>query len=337
VLPAGLPDIYMAFTLDAQTGKVWDKMTFNELKASAVNNRNVVWTGENVTRNSALVLGPYQGLRLSGTLNRDEIEYGTAAFGAPLNGGNFTGSIVLASDGVAAAGGGTLTDACEPITTNVAGKIALVDRGVCTFAVKAKNAQNAGAAGVMIANTLGRGAFGMSGTDASITIPVAGISNADGDAIKAALPGVQTSFFVDASRRAGTTSGFVRLYAPPAVETGSSGSHFDPSAFPDLLMEPFITPDLKSARNTDLTPWLMKDIGWQLETLKVGNCDSGVTTVLANGELLHARVSACAAAAKNKGAFVSCMANSTGSLVSANLLTSAQKDAVMTCAARGTP
>lgn len=337
VLPAGLPDVYMAHTLDTTTGKLWSQMSTDEIRASAIRNGKVVWNGEAVTRSGAVVLGPYQGLRLSGTLSKDEMEYGTAAFGAPLNASNFSGAVVLANDGVAAAGGGTLTDGCEAIGPGVAGKIALVDRGLCTFAVKAKNAQNAGAIGVLIANTLGRGSFGMSGTDASITIPVAGISNADGDAIKAALPGVFTEFFFDPSRRAGTTDGFVRLYAPPAVEPGSSGSHFDTSSFPDLLMEPFITPELKSARNTDLTPALMKDIGWQLETLKVGHCDSGVTSALANGELLHARVSACAAGARAKGAFVSCMSNATGNLVTAGLLTVAQKDAVMNCAARGTP
>ena len=32
------------------------------------------------------------------------------------------------------------------------GKIAIIDRGTCTIAVKTKNAQNAGAIGVIIAN-----------------------------------------------------------------------------------------------------------------------------------------------------------------------------------------
>src|SRR5262249_22021130 len=58
-----------------------------------------------------------------------------------------TGNVVLADDGT-----GTPSDACEPITTNLRKMIALVDRGTCTFAVKALNAQKAGAAGLIVAN-----------------------------------------------------------------------------------------------------------------------------------------------------------------------------------------
>jgi hypothetical protein len=329
----GLPDVYMAHTLDLVTGKLWNTMNADEIKASAVRNGKVVWNGSTVTTSSALVLGPYQGLRVTGSMAK-ELEYGTASFGAALTPTNFKGAVALATDGSAA---GTL--ACGPIANaaEVAGKIALVDRGTCGFAVKAKNVQNAGAIGVIVANNNGGPAIGLGGSDPTITIPAAGISAADGAAIKAALPGVNAEFFSDPTRRAGSTDGFVRLYAPPVVALGSSISHFDTAANPNLLMEPSITPDLKSAHNTDLTPALMKDVGWQLETLKVGNCDSGVVSALANGELLHANVSACAASSKNKGAFASCMAGVTGSLVNAGLLSSAQKDAVMTCVARGTP
>jgi hypothetical protein len=66
----------------------------------------------------------------------------------------------------------------------MAGKIALIDRGTCGFTVKVKNAQLAGAIGVVIANTLGRGVSGMSGGDASITIPSLLISNAHGDLLR---------------------------------------------------------------------------------------------------------------------------------------------------------
>jgi hypothetical protein len=334
--PLNLPDVFMAHQLDVSTGKLWSQMTAAEIRASAINDTKVVWNGPVVTANSKLVLGPFQGLRLSGTLNADA-DFGVATIGAAPSAANFTGSIVLGTDGVAAAGGGTTTDGCEPITANVAGKIALVDRGLCTFNVKALNAQNAGAIGVIIANSLNRGAFSPGGTDPSVTIPVAGVSTATGNAIKAALPGVNVTYVVDPSRRAGTTNGFVRIYAPTVVESGSSGSHFDTSATPNLLMEPAITSTLAASHNIDLTPSLMKDVGWQLETLKIGGCDTGVANALPTGELMHVNVPSCAAGAKNKGAFVSCMAGYTNGLVSAQLLTMAQKDAVMSCAARANP
>ena len=56
----------------------------------------------------------------------------------------------------------------------------------------------------------------------------------------------------------------MRLYAPAVVAPGSSGSHWDVSATPNLLMEPFINSDLRAIDTLDLTPALMQDIGWTL-------------------------------------------------------------------------
>jgi len=54
------------------------------------------------------------------------------------------------------------------------------------------------------------------------------------------------------------------LYAPNPLEGGSSVSHFDKSAFPNLLMEPNINGDLEHSvvPPADLTYPLMQDIGW---------------------------------------------------------------------------
>ena len=46
----------------------------------------------------------------------------------------------------------TPPDGCTAISTSLAGKIALIDRGVCEFGTKALNAQKARAIGVIIAN-----------------------------------------------------------------------------------------------------------------------------------------------------------------------------------------
>jgi len=56
------------------------------------------------------------------------------------------------------------------------------------------------------------------------------------------------------------TSGNVRLYAPNPVQPGSSISHFDTVASPNLLMEPSITSNLGS--DLDLTDEQMFDVGW---------------------------------------------------------------------------
>ena len=108
---------------------------------------------------------------------------GTAGWGAPTTVQGVTGDLALASDGTA-----PVTDGCQAIGASVAGKVALIDRGLCDFTVKVKNAQNAGAVAAIIANTLGRDSIiTMGGADASINIPAVFIGNTDGDALKAAL------------------------------------------------------------------------------------------------------------------------------------------------------
>ncbi len=109
----------------------------------------------------------------------------SAAFGPPLSTTGVSGSVIATSP----------ANACTTITNaaDVAGKIALVDRGTCTFVVKVKNAQNAGAVAVIVANNAPAGLPGMGGTDATITIPSVGITQSDGNTIKAQLAGGVTS------------------------------------------------------------------------------------------------------------------------------------------------
>ncbi|MEO6349369.1 MAG: M4 family metallopeptidase, partial [Candidatus Limnocylindrales bacterium] len=108
---------------------------------------------------------------------------GAASFGPPLTSTGTTGDLVLADDGVAPG-----TDSCTALPAgSMTGRIGLGDRGACAFTVKVKNMQDAGAIAAVIANTLGRPAFGMAGADATITIPSLGISNAHGDLLKGYL------------------------------------------------------------------------------------------------------------------------------------------------------
>ena len=54
----------------------------------------------------------------------------------------------------------------------------------------------------------------------------------------------------------------VLLYMPNPVAPGASLSHFDRTASPDLLMEPFVSPDLGFA-DVDLTDEALRDMGWR--------------------------------------------------------------------------
>ncbi|MEM1180331.1 MAG: PA domain-containing protein [Acidobacteriota bacterium] len=77
-----------------------------------------------------------------------------------------------------------------------------------------------------------------------------------------ALP-VRGTVGVDPNARAGTDGqGRVLLYTPNPAEGGSSLSHWDLSASPDLLMEPSASPNVPF-QALDLTRQLMLDIGWQ--------------------------------------------------------------------------
>ena len=116
----------------------------------------------------------------------------TAQFGPALNAAGVTGDVVLVNDGAATPPTGTTTDACEPIVNNVAGKVALVDRGTCTFVLKAKNAQTAGAIALVVANTTDSLIL-MGGLDPTVTIPAILIGKSNGDALKALLPANATA------------------------------------------------------------------------------------------------------------------------------------------------
>jgi hypothetical protein len=261
-LALGLPDVYTLYSLDLDTGLTWDVMTNAERQASAVNGPNVVWNGPSVSGMAGMVLGPRPSVKVLRPKSlKGSFEAQPASFGPSLEaGGGTTGQVVLADDGE-----GVGSDACQPILNNVSGKIALVDRGACPFTVKVGNAQAAGAKGVMVANNQPSGSAPMGGADPSITIPSVGITRDQGDAIKAELrPGVNVKLLLDDDFLAGTTDEYVRLYAPNPVESGSSISHWDTTATPNLLMEPFINSDLMPSQDLDLTPYLFEDIGWVL-------------------------------------------------------------------------
>jgi minor extracellular serine protease Vpr len=75
---------------------------------------------------------------------------------------------------------------CSAISTGLSGKIAVIDRGVCTFGTKIQNAQDAGAAGVIIVNNVFGDPISM-GADSvhNPIIPAAMVSKADGAILKA--------------------------------------------------------------------------------------------------------------------------------------------------------
>jgi hypothetical protein len=94
-----------------------------------------------------------------------------------------TGNLVLAVDNAAPTG-----DGCSTIGAAVAGKIAVIDRGICGFGAKVLNAQTAGAIGVIIVdNIAGVIPPALGGTGAGVSIPSLSVTLATGNLLKAEL------------------------------------------------------------------------------------------------------------------------------------------------------
>src|SRR5512140_1306569 len=260
----GVPGIFERNLLDATSGKTWDQMaTDADRIASAINTGNLRWNGSHGATYANAYMNYYTGVTVSApAAAAGGYSYGAADFGPPLANVQFSTQIVAAQDPADGAGALT-TDACSAITnaSALAGKIALIDRGSCNFTIKVKNAQNAGALAAIIANNA-TGLVGMTGVDPTITIPSLLVSQADGAKLRANLPAT-ASFGLDKTKYAGADStGRFLMFAPNPVQSGSSVSHWDTSASPNLLMEPNISADLNS--NVDATLAAFQDIGWFL-------------------------------------------------------------------------
>ena len=140
----------------------------------------------------------------------------TAAFGNAPPPGGVTGNVVVATD--AADGAGPLTtDGCSTIDNPgaVAGNIALIDRGTCGFVVKTKNAQDAGAIGVIIANTAAGAFVNLAGVDPTVFIPTVMVTFADANTFKANLATLNATLFPASDTVAGFSSRGPRRASSP--------------------------------------------------------------------------------------------------------------------------
>lgn len=273
-LLAGIPSIWDYFLLDTVTNKLWKDMTDAERAVSARRAGRLVWNGPIVTEAARIVLRP--GTPLLTILSPSRVagirRVGVAQFGPPLSSPGVTGEVMPVIDtppntGLACA------PLSEPNARAVRGKIALIDRGECTFAEKVRNVQDAGAIGAIIVdNAPGTPPPDLAGDDPSIVIPAVRISLEDGTALRAVLAtrsrtnsGLFVNLGVNLAVRAGTDpSGRVLMYATNPNLPGSSVSHYDISAIPNQLMEPSINDDLSHEVKPprDLTYPLLRDIGW---------------------------------------------------------------------------
>lgn len=362
---AGQTDIYSQFTLDITNSTHWSAMTNAQRAASAFRWGRVVWDGPAVTAAvpGVLSLGSVEVRVTNPPAIAGSRQFGTAAFGPPVNNTtNVSGNIVPAVDIINALGP-TTTDGCSPFTNAaaVSGNIALIERGGCGFAVKARNATDAGAVGVIIYQNAANAAAAPPGmaddgiNGAFVTIPTVSVTRGDGLEIVAASSPAGFIGLLPGTRAGADDAGRARLYAPFPVALGSSISHYDTAHGPNQLMEPFISGDLTHSVTTpqDMTLPLLRDVGWFPDadldgvptdadcddtsdfspTVVIGGCDTGVPNVLfTDGCTLSDKIQAIGAGASNHGQFVSGVAHFTNALKKAGIITGAQKDAIQGCA-----
>ena len=260
---SGFPSVYDHFLLDNTTGKGWVDMTAGERQASAVNTGNLAWAGAQVTNDLRGVLGTAR-VRINSPSNvAGDYATGTADFGQRVSSVGTNAAVAEASP----------ADGCSALTNAaaVSGRIALIDRGTCTFVTKVKNAQNAGAVGVVMVNNAAGGVIQMGGGDATIMIPTLMVSQADGGTIRSQMTaGVNATLLLDNSAPTGVDSrGRALMYAPGAVQGGSSVSHWDTTLSPNQLMESGLSGDLTHsvAVPADLTGSQLRDIGWSFNPI----------------------------------------------------------------------
>jgi hypothetical protein len=255
------PDIYDYHLYDNATSLHWNQETATQRRTSAIAATKLAWDGPYVAGYAPTFLGRRPELLVNSPAGiAGEYSMVGAAFGAAITDAGVTADVALVDDGTA-----PTSDACTALINPeaIAGKWALLDRGTCTFVIKAQAAQAAGAIGVIVGNNAaGLPPNPLGGTDASIVIPVVGISQADATTLKSYIAGgVNVTVKKHPTALAGVdASNRPLMYTPTTFASGSSVSHWDVTLTPNALMEPFINTDLHTS--VDLTLPLLQDIGW---------------------------------------------------------------------------
>lgn len=152
----------------------------DDLLGGARNNANMSTPGDGVPPRMQVYV--WTGLRTARVAaSGQDLEAGIASFGPSEF--SIAAGLVAADDGV-----GDGADACEAVTNAIAGQVALVDRGGCTFSTKALNVQDAGAVGMVLANDRGGAPPSMGGTaPRPVTIGLLSVRQVDGAQLRSAL------------------------------------------------------------------------------------------------------------------------------------------------------
>lgn len=273
VLLGGVVDVFTAHLYDNQTNMLWSSMSNSQRAASVQNVRHLVWQGSNVAAMAPVVMAKgFPRLTPSPAPNGFLGALGEATFGAYLSAGSVHGPVVT----------GSASGICANSTYNFQGKIVLFQGGICAPIGLGNAAESMGALAVLISDE--NAVSPPSDIEAAPTtvsqfpvhIPTLGVTVQDASLLSSGE--TVTLDAVGAELVGADTQGRMYMYASDPIVQGSTVSHWDPIARPNLMQEPnasfIISHDIR------MEAALMRDIGWtpfcgdsQLEQQE--QCDDG--------------------------------------------------------------
>jgi MYXO-CTERM domain-containing protein len=223
------------------------------------NARHLVWSGTNAIRAAAQVLS-----KGSPTIM---IQSPIAAFLGNLSETNFG---PLLKDVTTALSGPLVVanpiSACTPVASRPGGIFLILGNSPCSALNQVDYATSAGAKAVLLSDRNGFSPASSVELPPSqlqmlpITIPVAAISVSDAQALQSA-GSVTITLGADKTRLTGADAmGRPYLYASDPVRPGSTVSHWDPLARPDLIQEP--ESGYQHPHDVTMETAVMHDIGW---------------------------------------------------------------------------
>jgi cysteine-rich repeat protein len=190
----GFDEVSGNFQVDnyGRGGTGGDPVRADAQDGSGLNNANFSRAPDGSSPRMQMFLFEYPGVTVHSPASiAQSVGAGPAQFGPALTPTGITGDVVQALD-VADANGPSTTDGCSSLINDpneIVGRVALIDRGTCTFVEKVANAQAAGAIAAIVVNHEGDEVITMGGTDPSISIQSALIGQSHGDSIKGELAG----------------------------------------------------------------------------------------------------------------------------------------------------
>jgi hypothetical protein len=260
----GMLDPFSMHILDNRLGLHWDEMTATERRASAQAVRQLVWDGEHVIQTAPSVLATG-----SPQLSTSPEPVGLLGFVSEANFGPFVVDAPVSGP----ASTSQPADGCEPMGSERR-NVVLVQGGGCSALQKTLTAEEAGGVAVLVADESSvqpPSAVAARPDDVAsypVGIPTLGITRVDYDLLAAAGSGTTVSLSAQSDRLVGADElGRVYLYATDPLVLGSSVSHWDVLARPDLVLEP--NNALAAGHDITLEAALLRDVGW------VAHCGDG--------------------------------------------------------------